>query len=135
MSSQIRHSAATRCSIVELVDRFRPCLTQLISFMNALCSSVNKHAPRYQLNLKENDKPWVTASFKNDVTMRNKAFTILTCTGIYAIRSTVNLKGSKLSLLGNGLPTSKLVRVRDGGLRLRPWRDSATQLMMSFLTL
>ena len=115
------------------------CQDQADFFYDALCSSGNKHAPRYQLNLKENDKPWVTASFKNDVNMRifSKLSppAILTCTGNYATRSSVNIKGSKLNLLGNGLPTSKLVTVRDGGLRLRPWRDSATQLMMSFLTL
>ena len=55
--------------------------------------------------------------------------TILTFTENYTSRSTVILKGLKLSFLGNALPTSRQVTVKNGGLRLRPWLDSTTKLM------
>ena len=74
------------------------CQDQADFFYDALCSSVNKHAPRYQLNLKENDKPWVTASFKNDVTMRNKAFTAGNLDLYRKLRNQVNRESQRLNI-------------------------------------
>ena len=72
------------------------CQDQADFFYDALCSSVNKHAPRYQLNLKENDKPWVTASFKNDVTMRNKALAAGNLDLCKKLRNRVNRESQRL---------------------------------------
>ena len=39
-----------------------------------LCNAVDKHAPPHNLVLTNNDKPWVTAKFKECVHSRNQAF-------------------------------------------------------------
>ena len=54
--------------------RLDRCQDQANLFYETLCTVVDKYAPRTTVLLKNNDKPWVTASFKLCVDDRNRAF-------------------------------------------------------------